>query len=421
MKISRRTLLSAALMTPVTSIPTFAFAEGKGGHLRYGLSAFPPSLDPFVNTGAAAGAVKLLINRSLLSFNPQGELEGALAEKWELDANGAWVFKLRSNAFFHNGDPVTSADIKWSIEQIAAEGSKAYMRDQFQEIRSIETPDKLTVRLVTNEPLATLPLWFVNFSTFMISAKSTKDNPIGAGPFRLASAERGTSLELERFDKYYEPGLPKLDRITMTAYADESLRVSALQSGDVDMIEYVPWTAMEAVEKDPRLKLQNQNGPFTMLIFNGSKAPFNNPLVRQAVAHAIQRQEIVDAVFYGRAEPLEGLPISRSTPWFDEKLSKGLAYDPKKAKALLAEAGYADGFTARLLSTAQYSMHKDTAQIVQQHLAAIGINVELVLPDWATRVSKGSAGDYDIAIHGQSADNNDPDGLSGLVANLAVG
>ena len=116
--------------------------------------------------------------------------------------------------------------------------------------------------------------------------------------------------------------------------------------------------------------------------------------------------------FFGRGKPLEGLPIVEGTPWYDKELAHGWNYDPARAKALLAEAGFANGFQTTLLATAQFGMHKDTAEIVQQYLAAIGIQAELQLPDWSTRVSRGSRGQYDIAIHGVSSDNNDPDGLT---------
>lgn len=415
MTISRRSLLQAGLAAPVLVSPLFsqrAAAQKASGIIRYGLSAFPPNLQPWVSTGASAGTVKMLTNRSLVGYDRKGELRGELAESWALDKDGAWVFKLRQGCRFHNGEPVTADDVKWSIEQIAGEKSTAYMRAQFQGIERIEIPDPQTIRLVTKEPQATLPTWFGNYNTFIIWRKSPPNEPIGAGPFRLVGQERGSSLELAAFDKYYKPGFPKLKGIKFIVYADENLRNAALISGDVDMIEYVPWQSMAAVEADPRLKLDAVEGPFMDVLFNGTKPPFNDPRVRRAVAHAVKRDDIVKAAFFGRGKPLEGLPIVEGTPWYDEKLAHGWNYDPARAKALLTEAGYANGFQSTLLATAQFGMHKDTAEVVQQHLAAIGIQCELQLPDWSTRVARGSKGQYDMAIHGVSSDNNDPDGLT---------
>jgi peptide/nickel transport system substrate-binding protein len=415
MTLSRRTLVGAGLAAPLLTSPLLtrpAAAQRANGVLRFGLSAFPPNLQPWVSTGASAGTVKLLTHRSLVSYDNKGRLRGELAESWAIDADGAWVFKLRQGAVFHNGEPVTADDVKWSIEQIAGEKSTAYMRTQFQEIASVEIPNPQTIRLVTKTPQATLPSWFGNYNTFVIWRKSTPNEPIGAGPFRLIGQERGTSLDLVAFDKFYKPGFPKLKGIKFIVYADENLRHAALMAGDVDMIEYVPWQSMAAVEAEPRLKLDSVEGPFMDILFNGTKPPFNDPRVRRAVAHAVRREDIVKAAFFGRGKPLEGLPIVEGTPWWDKELAHGWAYDPARAKALLAEAGFANGFQTTLLSTAQFGMHKDTAEVVQQHLAAIGIQCELQLPDWSTRVSRGSRGQYDMAIHGVSADSNDPDGLT---------
>ncbi|BCH67971.1 MULTISPECIES: ABC transporter substrate-binding protein [Rhizobium/Agrobacterium group] len=416
MKTTRRTLLKAGLAGAAIqfmSVP--GRAQAPNGTLRFGLSAFPPNLQPWVGTGTSAGTVKSLIHRSLVAFDSKGNLRGELATAWSIDAEGAWVFSLRQDAVFHNGEPVTAEDVKWSIEQIAAEKSTAYMRAQFQRVAKIEIVDPQTIRLITTEPQATLPLWFANYDVFIIWRKSTENEPIGAGPFRLVGQERGTSLDLEAFDKFYKPGLPKLKSIKFVVYADENLRQAALMSGDIDIIEYVPWQSMAAVEKSASTKLDAVEGPFMYIVFNATKAPFNDVRVRRAVAHAVNRDDIVKAVFFGRGKKLEGIPIVEGTPWYDADLAHGWKYDPTRAKALLAEAGFPDGFQTTLLATAQYGMHKDTAEVVQQHLAAIGINCELRLPDWPTRVSLGRSGQYDIAIHGNAADNNDPDGLTAVL------
>jgi peptide/nickel transport system substrate-binding protein len=413
MRLSRRALIQSAAALPF--LTRAAFAQRELNVLRFGLSAFPPNLQPWVNTGAASGTVKMLVNRSLVAYDAKGELTGELATSWSIDGDGAWVFKLRQDAVFHNGEPVTADDVKWSIEQIAAEKSTAFMRAQFQNVTRIEVPDPQTIRLVTREPLAVVPTWFANYNTFIIWRKSAANEPIGCGPFRIVDQERGTSIDLEAFDKYYKKGFPKLKGIKFIVYADENLRNAALVAGDVDIIEYVPWQAMGAVESNPKLWLDAVEGPFMCVLFNATKPPFNDPRVRQAVAHAVKREDIVKAAFFGRGKPLEGVPIAESTPWYDAELAHGWNYDPERAKALLSQAGFGNGFSANLLATAQYGMHKDTAEVVQQYLAAVGIQCELQLPDWSTRVARGGQGQYDIAIHGLVAENNDPDGLTPLI------
>jgi ABC-type transport system substrate-binding protein len=416
MRLSRRSLIAAGAALPFLRIP--ARAATTPGKLIFGLSSYPPNLFPWANAGTAAETAKLAMFRGLLGYDAEGKLRGELAESWERDPkDGAWVFHLRQ-AQFHNGDPVTSADVAYTIEQVAAAQSTAYLRTEMQDIAKIETPDPRTVRFVTKQPVATFPL--LAASSFLpICAKGSADGNapgIGAGPFVPTAQERGVAIEFKAFDKYYRPGLPKLKALRMVAYQDENLRVAALQTGDVDLIEYVPWQSMSTIEQDAKLALQTTNGPFMYLVFNGKAPPFGDARVRNAIVYAIRREEIVKAAFFGRGAPMEGIPIPDSSPFYDAERVHHWAYDPAKAKALLKEAGLAKGFSAKLLATAQYGMHKDTATVVQQHLAEIGIVVELVLPDWATRVNLGNRGQYEFAVGGTSADSNDPDGLAPVLA-----
>jgi peptide/nickel transport system substrate-binding protein len=413
--ISRRDfgrLGGAAALLAATGLTPGASAQTRAPLIRYGLSAWPPNLQPWVSVGASAGTVKMLIHGRLTAYDRDGNLVGELAESFGREADGGWTFRLRRNAVFHNGEPVTSADVKYTAEQIAGERSTAYMRAQFQSVERIETPDAHTVRIFTKTPVATLPTWFGNYNMPVVWRNSPANEPVGCGAYRLDAQERGTSLELVAFGRYFRPGLPKIERIRFVIYADENLRTAALQSGDMDMIEYVPWQSMTTVENDPRLKLDTQFGPFMDVLFNGSRGPFSDARVRRAVAHAVKREDIVQAAFFGRGKPLEGVPIAEGTPWWHPELSRGWRYDVAEAKRLLAAAGVPNGFQTVMLATAQFGMHKDTAEVVQQHLAAIGIQAELRLPDWSTRVRLGTTGQYEIAIHGVSADNNDPDGLT---------
>jgi len=410
--LDRRALLAGAAALPF--LRSHSARASTPGNMVFGLSSYPPTIEPWANGGTASATVKLMIHRGLTSFAADGSAQGELAESWTREGDRIWVFKLRA-AKFHNGDPVTAEDVKWSFEQIGDPASTAYFRAEMQRIDKIETPDARTVRIVTKEPLVTLPLWLASFHMPVISPKSTKALAIGAGPFVITGQERGVSIDLARFDDYYKPGLPKLKTLRAVAYADENLRVAALHSGDVDLIEYVPWQAMDEIAADPALKLDTTDGPFMYLVFNGSKPPFNDARVRRAVAHAIKREDLVKGAFFGRGSGLAHLPIPESSPFYNPEFKNGWNYDPALAKRLLAEAGFGSGLSVTLLSTAQYGMHKDTAEIVQQHLAEIGMTVTLSLPDWATRVALGNRGQYDFSVMGNTADNNDPDGLASAI------
>jgi len=413
---SRREALGllGALGVGLVAVPRKALADQRT-NLIYALSAYPPNLKPWDNVGAAAGAVKLMLFRGLLGYDSSGKLSGELAESWKLDGDRTYVFSLRANAKFHNGDPVTSADIKYSLEQMMAPTSTAFVRQDLQVIKGIETPDARTVRLVLKEPSAILPFVFASFNAPMISAKSTPDNAIGSGPFVLKGAEKGSYIEVERFAGFYKTGKSNLKSIRFAVYGDEDLRVAALEAGDVDIMEYVPWHTMNRIAGNSKLALETTNGPFMFILFNTAKGPFSDPRVRKAVGYAINRKEVINAAFAGKGAELLGLPIPLGSPFAGEDPQNSWTYDPGRAKKLLADAGFAGGFSTTLLSTAQYNMHKSTAEIVQQHLAAVGIAAELKLPDFATRLQLGTRGQYDMAVHGSSGDYNDPDALSPFI------
>ncbi len=410
--LSRRAVMAGAAALPFLRIP--GARARTPGVLTFGLSSFPPTIQPWANSGTAAATMKLLMYRGLTSYGEDGALRGELAESWAQDGTNAWVFKLRS-AKFQNGQAVTSADVKWTIEQIADPKSTAFFRNEMQNVERVETPDDRTVRIVTKTPTVTLPNLMASYHLPIIFRGSERNAPVGAGPFVLTGQERGTSLDFAPNPHFYKPGLPKLKGIRVVAYQDENLRVSALQSGDLDLIEYVPWQAMDAIESNPALKLDAVDGAFMFLVFNGSKPPFNDWRVRRAVAHAIRRDELVKAAFFGKGSGLFQLPIAESSAYYNPEYKDAWKYDPELSKKFLADAGFANGLSCSLLSTAQYGMHKDTAEVVQNHLAAVGIKAELNLPDWATRVAVGNRGQYDFAVMGTAADSNDPDGIANFI------
>jgi len=178
--------------------------------LTFGLSSFPPNLQPWANTGTAAGTVKLIMYRGLLSYDAKGALKGELAESWAPEGTDAWVIKLRE-AVFQDGEKVTSEAIKWNLEQVAAEKSTAYLRAEFQGVDKIDTPDARTLRVIMRQPTATLPNWLASYHLPMVSPRFGGSNvAVGAGPFVLKAQERGVALEFEPFDRYFKPGLPKL-------------------------------------------------------------------------------------------------------------------------------------------------------------------------------------------------------------------
>ncbi len=383
--------------------------------LRFGLSTYPPSLSMWQNGGASAGTVKMQITRGLVSYDHQGNLRGELAESWSQPDPVTIVFKLREGATFHDGSTVDAEAVRSYFETIAAPSSTAYLRGVFQQVARIETPDAGTVKLTLKDPSASFLYQLATYHAGMLSPRSTEQNQIGAGPYRITDIERGSHIELAAYDAYYRPGRPITKTLRFQVYADENLRVAALETGDVDIIEYVPWASMAAIEANPKLSLLTADAAYMCLQFNLTQGPFRDRKLRQAVAYAVRRQDIVQAAFFGRGSVLGGLPIPTDSPYYNAALANAWSLDLDRSRQLLKEAGHPDGFACKLLSTSTYAMHAQTAEVVQQSLAAVGIQVELVMPDWASRVTLGGRGQYEFAVGGYGADVNDPDALTASV------
>ncbi|WP_145145090.1 ABC transporter substrate-binding protein [Roseomonas gilardii] len=418
----RRRLLQGMGALSVTMLAGGRPARAAGDMLRFALSTFPPNWRPYTHTGAAGGAVKLMLHRRLVRYDSQGTPQAELAESWTREADGSYLFRLREGLRFQNGDPVDAEAVKYSLEQIANPRSSAFLRVPLSIITGIDVVDARTVRIRLREHSVTLPLYLASYNCPIISPKSTDAEAIGCGPYRLADQERGTRLDFTAFDGYYRPGLPRTPKLRFLNYADESLRVAALQAGDVDMIEYVPWQSMDGIEANARLQLDGvPDGAFMCLTFNCKQGPFTDPRLRRAVGHAVNRADVVQAAFFGRATPLEGLPSPASSPFTDPAALKVFPHDVARARQLMAEAGMAGGFSTTILATSTYNMVKNTAEVAQRNLAEIGIQATLQMPDYPTRINQGNRGQFEMSIMGYGMDFNDPDALTTFLASNPQG
>ncbi len=416
--ISRRRLLqgaaAAGFVVPIVAKSALA-QSGEG--IVFALSSYPPSLRPWANTGTAAVTVKLQTLRGLLGYDARGELRGELAESWKQAGTTGWTVTLREGAKFQDGQPVDADAVRASFAMLADEKSSAYFRARVNALLDkIEASDARTVRFVLKQPTVTWPYLLASPHMPIISPKSNEANPSGAGPYRITDMERGTRIDLEAFDGYYRPGKPATKKLRFVAYQDENLRVAALEAGDVNISEYIPWQSMAAIEKNPNLTLDTLDGPFLYLVFNTKQGPFANAKLREAVAFGINRDDIVKAAFFGRGSPLAGLPFAKGSPYSNEAGANHWKMDLEKAKRLLAEGGQPNGFKTTLLATSTYGMHKDAAEVIQQSLKPLGIEVTLAVPDWASRVNLGNRGQYEFAVNGTAGDFNDPDALTSLLA-----
>lgn len=413
----RRNFLGLGAAATLGAATPFKFARGAGNDtLLFALGTFPATLRPFASSGNSGNGIKLMIHRMLTSYTPQGELQPELAT-WTQPSDTEYVFELRE-AYFHNGDPVTAADVAYSLNEIIAENSSAFMKRSLEDIQKIEVLGPRKVRVVLQQPTATFLDLLATPFVPIISAKSASappEDPIGCGPFMIANRIRGEGFVLKRFAKYYKPGLPKIETIRATFYADESLRTAAIENGDVDIIEAVPWQSITGLQGKSNVKLELGQGGYYYLLFNFTTGRFTDPRVRQAVGLAVDRQAVTNAAFYGHGRPLGGLPIPDGPAFSVAMAREPFTQDMAKARKLMVEAGYPNGFSVNMPSMSNVSGFQRAGQVVKENLAQIGIEVNLVLADYARYTTSCNRGQYEFAVYGATGIYNDPDAISSML------
>lgn len=402
-------------------------APRPGGHLRYGLETDPPNIDPHVATGAASRSVVFQLYNSLLRYGPAASLLPDLAERWEVPNARTYIFHIRRGVRFHNGTVLTAADVKASIERIANPKTSALIRDLLTpNIASVEIVDAQTVKMTLTEPQATFLALLARPEAAIVPKALADANhdfrttPVGTGPFTFAEREPGVRIRVIKNPNYFERGVPYLDSITFIPLRDDATRVHALRSGAVDMIGFVPWKDMAILERDPRLQFWGTPGPFMVLMYNVNRKPFDDRRIRQAIGHAINRQAIVDVVFFGRGSPITGGLIPAGTWAHNPDLEGSYKYDPERARKLLNEAGYDPSTPVRLMQSATHAMHYQTGEVVQAELRKIGMNVVLDSVEWPVAVERGLKGDYDFRVHGLAGSVIDPDFYSFYFSNQSA-
>lgn len=403
-----------ATAAPVST--TAKAAEPKD--LVFGLSAEPANLEPALAQGTAKRIINGSIYRALFSYDENGKLAEELGSYTVEADNKTYIIKLK-DASFHNGDPVTAGDVKFTFERLLDPKTGATFFKELSIINKIEVVDDKTVKFILKNECAPFIHYLALTESGIVSQKYTESKggdlttaPMGAGPYKFVSWEKGQSIVVEKNENYYKEGLPKLDSITFNFYADEDARSNALRSGDIDITDYVPWKDTAGMLDDPNLTIDQENGPIMLISFNTKVEPLADPKVRQAISYAIDRQNVVKAAFLGRGNSIYGFMLNEGWLGYEPSLDNYFEYNPEKAKQLLAEAGYPNGFDIKLLASSSYSMHQQTAICIQSDLKKVGINVTLDLPDWATRMDKVGKQDFDMFINAMSGEFGDPDWLT---------
>jgi peptide/nickel transport system substrate-binding protein len=377
----------AAAAAPTTA-PTSS-AAAPSGTFRYASADFgQESMDPINITSNWGWA----LYDELLTFDQQGNVVGSVAEKYDLSQDGlTWTFNIRKGIKFHNGDPLTSADVVFSLQRFGSkESTNPWSPYLLKNNESITAPDDYTVIYKAQRPEWPLkiPFGYTQILPKNYFEKVGQDGfraaPIGSGPYKFAKWLPKTSMEFDANTEYWGAAKPQWAHITETLVPEESTRVAQLERGDVDMIGYLSFDRLtELKAKGYRLQqvglpiLANISFPGTFM----TQGPTSDIRVRQAMSYAINRQEICDTFYKGLAKPGGFWFFSEQTWGFDPTSFKADPYDPNKARQLLQDAGYPGKFKPQSITLYSTAIASDLMQIVQGYWQAVGINVDVQVVD----------------------------------------
>jgi peptide/nickel transport system substrate-binding protein len=360
----------------------------------------PVTMDPLKETITPTNNAQLQMFDTLLRRDAEGHLQPRLAISYKRIEPTVWEFKLRKDAKFWNGDPLTSADVKFSIEKVKdpAEGSRQTPR--VKTIVRLETPDAQTVRFITSRPTALVPGY--PWLSMIVDAKYWQEHgdayeaehPMGSGAYIFKSWRKDEELDLDANPAYWN-GKPTVDHVVFKPIPEAASRVAALRTGESDLITNVPPQYEAQITSGATTKLETARSVRVLYVaFNTLKpGPQTNKLVRQALNYALNVPQIVSSVLNGRGFPVTS-PIPSGFFGYDPKLV-GYRYDPLKAKALLAQAGYPDGKGLELTLNApvgRYNRDREIAEAIAGQLTAAGVKVQTKEQEWTTYITQVNQG-----------------------------
>jgi peptide/nickel transport system substrate-binding protein len=393
----------------------------RSGTLNYGSSTDTSGLDAHRHNQLHISHPTSVMYSGLTDIDDQGNIVPGLAESWEANKElTAWVFRLRKGVLFHNGREVDAEAVKLNLERIKdpAIGGD-WERGAIANIDRVEVIDRYTVRIKAIVPAVTMPSSVMHYPTRMMAPDAfdtAAEHPIGTGPFKFVSWTRNGETRMVRFENYWETdaegnNLPYLDEIIGKPKREDSVRLTALRTGQVHFINTMAQADIDAFKASQGAKynLWEWHGGGHYVVFNWRSGPFQDKRLRTAAAHAIDRNAIHHAVYYGHGA-MADQPYPAGNPWHLEGI-RSLEYDPERAKALLKEAR-AIGTEVKLLSNSNSVIGRETAQVVQDLWNTVGFKVEVELLDTVPWNQARNKGTFTASIQGHTF-RYDPDDFFG--------
>lgn len=395
----RKALQVAVTLVLLVFAVTPAFAQRTD--IVVGLVLEPPHLDP---TSSAAAAIDEVVYANLFEgltrFGPDGAILPALAESWDVSEDGlVYTFHLAEGVKFHDGSAMTAEDVVFSLDRARGEDSINAQKFLFADIETVEAVDDVTVRVTLARPNGNF-LFNMAWGDAVIvapeSAATNATNPVGTGPFRFEDWRRGASVTLVRNEDYWgEPAL--LERAVFRFISDPTAAFAAMMAEDLDVFPVFPAPeTLAQLDADPRFDVVvGTTEGETILAMNNRREPLDNVLVREAIAHAIDRQTVIDGAMFGYGTPI-GTHFAPHHPAYVD-LTELSAYDPERSRELLAEAGV-EGLTLSLaLPPPVYA--RRGGEIIAAQLREVGIETEIINVEWAQWLEQvfGNA-DFDLTV-----------------------
>lgn len=401
---SMRRALGGVLLALVLPLGVVS-AQERGGIINVASDTPPVGLDPHIAIAYSSLAAYEHVYETLFRYDADMNLVPALAVSVEQPDDVTYVFKLREGVVFHNGDVMDANAVKFSFDRILDPNTASPRGSTFETIESVTVIDDYTVEIKVKEPFpAFLTLISATNYAAIVSPRAVEEHgdlqrvAIGTGPFRLVKYETGARIVYERFDDYWDEGKPYVDGLEFTFTRDETTRIAALRRGAVQ-IGWVREPRLASLLKaESHLNIQ-QAAPIRhqRLFMRTDQPPFDNVLVRQALSVATDRDEIIKTILLGYGTLSASVPPGvppYAVPADEVGSLPYQQYDPERAKKLLAEAGYPDGFEFTLLSSPHGFDYITTAEVLQQQWSKVGIKVNIESVDWGAALSRWRKGAF---------------------------
>ena len=367
----------------------------------------PPGLDLTATPASAtAGVVLYNVQECLVKVDAHGKIVPWLAERWHTSDNRNYTFFLKKGVRFHNGRELKAADVKFVVERAMNAETKHPYPQYYAAIGDIIIKDDYTITFSLKSPTANFLLNMARQGSVIYpreAVETLKSSPVGTGPFTVAEWVRGDRIVLKRFADYHVKGLPRLDQVTYRFIPDPNAALAALKAGDIDASLFgLGPEHVTDLKKDGRFEvIIGETTNDVIMAMNNSRKPFTDVRVRRAVTHAINKPDVVKLAMFGMGRVI-GSNVDPLNPYFVD-LAGAMPHDPARAKKLLAEAGYRDGFEAVLKVAPQYYYTVRAGEVIVDQLTKVGVKVKIEQIEWGQWLSRvWKEADYDLTIIGHA-------------------